>query len=370
MKSLVRALPAIAGHFDQIEIWAVECDVVHPKVNWQKIWAPRFWPARLVWCVLYFHLRAFWRYQVLRQMKPEIIQCTDFYALFADIIYVHFHFARYCQILAEKSAEISLSLPKKSFVMVCWLLEKLCFRFARPKKWLTVSKSMAKRLGEEEHKKSVSILPNAYDPTRFYPGLRQECYDMVRAELGICPNELVFGFSALGDFKRKGFPLLLSAAKLLEQAGHSTKILIVGPELEAIADAVQLNDYGYPREKVIATGRVSNTERYFSAMDAFVFPSHCESFCLVLMEAAAMGIPIFPAAFDGHEMTLVEGKNGARIPWDANGICCTLLEYLPMIREKIRPSLLAHAVSDAQFQEQLLTIYQNLLAKSDAPHHA
>lgn len=360
MKSVVRAFPQIAEAFDEIEVWAVECEPKHPKLNWQRMWAPRIWPLRLIWCVLGFHLRALWRFGILRQPRPDIIQSTDFYALFADVIYVHFHFSRYRQILAEKHNIIVLSHARKWLMFCCQLWERACFLWAGPKIWLTVSDSMAERLRVEEMLEPVRVLPNAYDPVRFNPAVKQLHRGTIRRELGIEDDDIVLGFSALGDFERKGLPLLLQAAQQLRKQGHPVRVLVVGPSIEQVAEGGAFDHKEYSYDQVIATGRVADTERYFSAMDAFVFPSHCESFCLVLLEAAALGIPVFPAAFDGHEMTLVEGENGALIPWNASGIAAVINRSMGLIREHSRSVTLAKGMSDKVFQQELLGIYRDL----------
>ncbi len=360
MKSVVRAFPRVVEAFDEVEVWSVECEVEHPKLNWQPMWAPKLWPLRLIWCVVGFHLRALWRFGILRQPRPDIIQCTDFYALFADVIYVHFHFARYRQIIDSKPGVIVLSLPRKILMGFCRLFESVCFLWAKPRIWLTVSASMAQSLMTAEKLSPVRVLPNAFNPGRFNPQVRQQHRAAMRKELGFSEADMVLGFSALGDFERKGLPLLLTAAKKLLADGAPVKVLIVGPSMEVVAEGKAMEQAGFPLDLITATGRVTETERYFSAMDAFVFPSHCESFCLVLMEAAGLGIPIFPAPFDGHEMTLIQGENGSLIPWDADGIAETLKRFMPMIKQQTSSSQLAKGCSDQEFQQQLLAIYDSI----------
>jgi glycosyltransferase involved in cell wall biosynthesis len=360
MKTIVRAFPAVVEVFDEVEVWSVECEVQHPKLNWQRMWAPKIWPLRMVWCVVGFHLRALWRFGILRQPRPEIIQCTDFYAMFADIIYVHFHFARYKKIVASKPDVIVLPLGRKLFLKVSGALERMCFVWATPLLWLTVSEAMAQSLTQRENLEPVVVLPNAYNPQRFNPAVRETHRAVMRAELGLTPNDVVIGFSALGNLERKGLPLLLEAVRLLRREKHQIKLLIVGPTMDEIAKIDSLDDAALTQSEIIATGHVTDTERYFSAMDAFVFPSHCESFCLVLMEAAALGVPVFPAPFDGHEMTLIEGGNGALIPWDAEGIAEVIIRSMPMIQEQTSTAHLAKGCSDEEFQRRLLAFYESI----------
>lgn len=361
MKSVVRALPDFAELVDEVEVWSVTCEVEHPKLRWDPLWwAPRPWPLRLVWCVLAFHLRAFWRFVILRQPRPELIQCTDFYALFADLIYVHFHFGRYQEIIRSKPGLIQLSFPRRVMVWFCRCFESACFRWASPKLWLTVSESMAGHLADREELCNVKILPNAYDPVRFSAENRRLYRDETRSRFGIMEDELVLGFSAMGDFERKGLPLLLAAADRLVRDGCRIRVLIVGGASADGLSAAELAPAGLPPETILCTGRVTDTERYFAAMDAFVFPSHCESFCLVLLEAAAMGVRIYPAAFDGHEMTLVEGVNGALIPWDADAIALRIKADFATGKPVVEPPVVGKALSDQDFSKALCEIHRRL----------
>ncbi len=370
MKSVVRALPRIAEDFDKVEVWSVTCEVEHPKLEWDPLfWAPRPWPLRLVWTVIAFHLRAFLRFVILRQPRPDIIQCTDFYALFSDVIYVHFHFGRYREIIESKPGVIVLSLSRRLMIFFCRGFEMSCFRWARPRTWLTVSDSMSGHLREREGLSPVEVLPNAYDPKRFSLASRDRHRSSMRSELGFSEGDLVLGFSALGDFERKGLPLLLAAADLLVREGLPIQILVVGASSADGGSMADLAPAGFELDRIHATGRVVETERYFSAMDAFVFPSHCESFCLVLMEAAAMGVRIYPAAFDGHEMTLVEGVNGSCIPWNAEEIAARLRKDHAAGLLKQSHQVTGRAMADDQFQEALAGLYQRLIkaqqSKSD-----
>lgn len=362
LKSVVRALPDLAEKFDEIEVWSVTCEVEHPKLRWDPLWwAPRPWPLRLVWCVIAFHLRAFWRFAILRYPRPQLIQCTDFYALFADLIYVHFHFGRYEEIIRSKPGVIVLSVPRKIMTWFCRRFESACFRWASPKLWLTVSDSMAEHLRGREGLNPVEVLPNAYDPNRFSLTTRRHYRDETRASLGFGDEELVLGFSAMGDFERKGLPLLLEAADLLLKDGFKIRVLIVGaPSADGLPPA-GLAPAGFPSDALLITGRVPDTERYLAAMDAFVFPSHCESFCLVLMEAAAMGVRIYPAAFDGHEMTLVEGENGGLVPWEAAAIADLIRSDLLSGKLANPHHVVGKALADREFSRALGLIHQRLL---------
>jgi glycosyltransferase involved in cell wall biosynthesis len=361
MKSVVRAFPFVVDFFDEIEVWSCDCEIQHPKLNWQKIHAPKLWPLRMLWCIAVAHFRALWRFVILRQPKPDIIQCTDYFALFSNIIYVHFHYARFKEIIKSKPGLIALSKSKFFLFIISSLLERACFCWAKPKVWLTVSDSMALGLTKNERLAPVHVLPNAYCPQRFNPETRIKHRSKVREDLRIADEEIVLGFSALGNLQRKGLSLLLESAQNLRKLNMPIRLLLVGPTRKQLLAEISWNDNLYPIDDIITTGHVVETEKYFSAMDAFVFPSYCESFCLVLMEASAMGIPVFPTAFDGHEMTLIDGCNGALIPWCSRGISDVLQKNLSMILKNQLPCTLSKGITDNEFGAQLIAIYRKII---------
>lgn len=82
-----------------------------------------------------------------------------------------------------------------------------------------------------------------------------------------------------------------------------------------------------------------------------------------------MGVRIYPAAFDGHEMTLVEGVNGSRIPWDAEQIAARLRkDHSEGLLKRVH-EVTGRAMADDQFQEALAGLYERLIkarpSKSD-----
>jgi glycosyltransferase involved in cell wall biosynthesis len=363
MKSVVRAFPHVVDYFDEVEVWSCECEIQHPKLKWKKIHAPKIWPLRMLWLIIVVHFMAFWRFVLLRSPRPAVIQCTDFFAFFADIIYVHFHYRRFRQIIKSNHGKITLTLPKKILYSISYVLERACFCWANPKVWLTVSKSMESGLTKIEGLNPVRLLPNAYNAVRFNPRVRSDHRSEMRKNLQIQDEEIVLGFSALGNLQRKGLQLLLEAAQLLRNDNLPVRLLLVGPNETQLKNEIHWSDQLYPFQDIIIVGRVDDTERYFAAMDAFVFPSHCESFCLVIMEAAAMGIPIFPTAFDGHEMTLIEGVNGYSIPWCSQGISNVLRKSWPLITRDQGSAQLARGISDDRFGPELVSIYKSIVEK-------
>jgi glycosyltransferase involved in cell wall biosynthesis len=98
--------------------------------------------------------------------------------------------------------------------------------------------------------------------------------------------------------------------KLLKRLS-SVKYLIVGDgpdrqRLEQKVTALGLSG------KVIFTGRISESEKvaHYNLADAYVMPSAGEGFGIVLIEAAACGLPIVGSRADGSREALLDGRLG------------------------------------------------------------
>ena len=95
---------------------------------------------------------------------------------------------------------------------------------------------------------------------------------------------------ALGQFERKGLPLLMQA---LATAGlDPVKLIVVGGEADLLAryrEQAEKLDIG---DRVKFVGMQSDVRPFLWCSDVFVFPSLYETFSLVTYEAAAAGLPI------------------------------------------------------------------------------
>ena len=146
---------------------------------------------------------------------------------------------------------------------------------------------------------------NNFDPAKSH---RSE----VRDEFGVKKNNLLIGM--MGRFSPgKGHEEFLSAAKILAGKYNNLKFMIVGKasygeeeyekEIKALAS-------GPLNKNIIFTGFRTDTADILSAMDIFVFPSHAESFGMVLIEAMAMERPTVSADAEGVLDITIDGETG------------------------------------------------------------
>jgi glycosyltransferase involved in cell wall biosynthesis len=161
----------------------------------------------------------------------------------------------------------------------------------------------------------VLTLHDAVDLSQFNPASVDR--QAVRASLGIPPGMLLFGF--VGRFSPgKGHEELLDAAALLVKKGRTFHLGVAGEashgeeqyatEIRARAHTLNLD------ANVTFLGYRADIPAVMSAFDVLVFPSHAESFGVVLIEGMAMERPVVATNCDGVVDIVVDGETGIMVP--------------------------------------------------------
>jgi glycosyltransferase involved in cell wall biosynthesis len=164
---------------------------------------------------------------------------------------------------------------------------------------------------------------------------------------------LTVGRMAAGE-RYKGFDEVINVMPRLLQRFPELRYLIVGDgsdrsRLEAKVKALGLSTH------VVFAGHVPETEKvaHYNLADVFVMPSYGEGFGIVLIEAAACGVPIVGSAVDGSRDTLLDGRLGHLVdPADAN----QLLEVISAVLvsgPRPNPSSLIKAFSTYRFRARV-----------------
>jgi len=115
-------------------------------------------------------------------------------------------------------------------------------------------------------------------------------------------------------------------------------------------------------------GMREDIERVYAAMDILVFPSHREAFPRVLMEAAAMGLPLVASRVSGCKRCVREGENGFLVPvGDASGFARRALELAGSPELRARMGAASRRLALAEFDERevfrkVAECYRELLA--------
>jgi glycosyltransferase involved in cell wall biosynthesis len=353
-------LRALAAEHD-FTVFAVEFENPCPeKIRFVRVPSPKR-PLALLFVV--YHLMAplcYLFYRLRGGAKFDLIQALESNLSFGDLLYSHFCHRMYLKHHWSKSGAKGLRGWFR------WLDHKLhawmeSFTYPRAKQVVVPSRGLARELRAEfpyiENK--LTVLPNPISLQRLQ---MPDEFDRsaFRHSLGIEEQDLVALFVALGQFERKGLPLLLQA--LCTAGMERVKLIVVGGEADLIArfGGPAVRDQLGNRVKFV--GMQSDVRPYLWSSDVFVFPSLYETFSLVTYEAAASGLPIVVSQLYGVEDLLQDGDNGFLIETTVAGVREGLERVLalsPADRHAMgqRARLAASACSEEHFVDAWRAFY-------------
>lgn len=149
------------------------------------------------------------------------------------------------------------------------------------------------------------------------------------ADLGISSDCFIIGNVATLE-PRKGHKFLIDAFKKVieKHKNKSIKLIIVsdGYERENLVNYVDKLDL---KEKVIFTGYREDIEELMAIMDVFVLSSLREGLPRVLVQAAAVGIPLIAFNVDGVPEIIKNNYNGFLVrPKDVEELADRIIRYI------------------------------------------
>jgi glycosyltransferase involved in cell wall biosynthesis len=150
----------------------------------------------------------------------------------------------------------------------------------------------------------LQVIPIGIDCADFSPSPAKRKEARLRCSL----HEGHFTFLSVGRFVvQKDYPNLLQAFALLRH--RSWTLLIAGsgplqPELERLRDELSLTNH------VRFVGVRQDVRDWYYAADAFVLGSAVEGMPVVLLEAAAAGLPAVVTDAGGNPEVVIDGKTG------------------------------------------------------------
>jgi glycosyltransferase involved in cell wall biosynthesis len=134
----------------------------------------------------------------------------------------------------------------------------------------------------------------------------------LKKQLGI-KGFFVFGF--LGRIiDRKGISELIQAFLSIYASNNNVRLLIVGPVEESQLKNKEIIEIIKGYEGIVWPGRTDNVPLFLSIMDVFVLPAWWEGFGNVLVQAAAMSIPVISTSGTGTIDAVSDGYNGIVVP--------------------------------------------------------
>ena len=221
----------------------------------------------------------------------------------------------------------------------------------------------------------VLTLHDSIDTDLFSP----HCVDRftVRRELGFEDNITVVGF--VGRFSPgKGHEEFLEAASILSKERPHVRFLVVGEAShgeERYEQKIRALSHGLGLDRrVTFTGYREDIPEVMASFDIFAFPSHAESFGVVLIEAMAMERPVVSTNCDGVLDIVVDGETGIYVhPRNAPELAAALLRLIdnPGLGERMGKSgrrRVEELFNQRKQMRRLEEIYCDLLGERVSSH--
>jgi len=169
---------------------------------------------------------------------------------------------------------------------------------------------------------------------------------LVAATMRILPGENDFIILAIGKLtKRKGVEDLITAF-LKSKIVSRSKLVLIGtfePEEEALSQETIQTIREHPR--VVQIDWTEHVEHHLALADVLVQPSHEEGFSNVLLEAAAMQVPIICSNCIGNTSFIKQQKTGLVFPVGEVSVLKEALEFAFVKQDTLA------SYADALFEE-------------------
>ncbi len=176
----------------------------------------------------------------------------------------------------------------------------------------------------------VITLHDSIDTDLFSP--RRVDRTRTRKEFGMSDDTTVIGF--VGRFSPgKGHEELLEAASILSKRHSTIHFLVVGEAShgeERYEQKIRSLSHTLGLDSIVTfTGYRTDIPEVMAAFDIFAFPSHAESFGVVLIEAMAMERPVVSTNCDGVLDIVVDGKTGLYVhPRNSSELAAALSQLI------------------------------------------
>lgn len=343
-------------------VFSVEFENPDPQaITWIRVPAPTR-PLALLFVV--FHLLApvmYIMYKIRTGERFDLVQSVESDLCFGSVVYSHFSHTTYLR--------HHMTTRHGLRGMLRWIDNWLHaraehFRYPAAELIVTPSTGLA-----EELKRDFQVAPERVNViANPIPVKRMERPDdfereNFRHQLGFTSLDFVLVFSALGQFDRKGLPLIFESLEAPSQV--QTKLLVVGGEADLISEYRRRANAMGIGDRIYFVGMQSDVRPFLWSGDAFILPSAYESFSLVTYEAAAAGLPILAPPLNGICDLLRDGENGFLVTRSKSSIT-SALEHLTALPEKERKAMGHNAQQSAgRFSEERFVnawrdLYNNL----------
>jgi glycosyltransferase involved in cell wall biosynthesis len=349
---------------DEVEFHVISTelsDALRPLVKWHRLRTPRRpFPLRYVAFYLVAGIR-------LRRLRVDVVHTLG--AIVPNRVDVatvhacHAGFVRATGALAPAGAPILRRINTAVSRVLSLAAERWTYRPSRVRTVAAVSTGVSQELQHHYPGVRVEITPNGVDTDRFRPD--PDVRRGLRLEEGIDLDQFVALFVG-GNWDHKGLPIAIeSIAKGREMGSPIDELWVVGSGDTALSRSIAMSHDVADAVKFF--GSRPDVERFYKAADCFVLPSLYEAFSLVLLEAAASGLPIITtpvngvAELDGDRAMLIVDRSA-----DALAKAIADLRTDPDLIDRLSQAGRARALSYtwADSVESVLRIYRDLVSEA------
>jgi glycosyltransferase involved in cell wall biosynthesis len=208
----------------------------------------------------------------------------------------------------------------------------------------------------------VTCVPSAVDTRTYRPGGDR---GWLNAEFGLPADALVVAMAAQ-FIPRKGHDTLLAALPPVLERHPRLRVLLFGqgPLRDEVSAEVQRRGWA---DRVLLPGFRDDLARILPALDVLVHPARMEGLGVVLLQAAACGIPLVAARAGGIPEVCIDGETGWLVqPGDAAGLAAALDAGLSDPVEARRRGAAGRALVERAFSVEAMVagnraVYEKLL---------
>jgi UDP-glucose:(heptosyl)LPS alpha-1,3-glucosyltransferase len=209
----------------------------------------------------------------------------------------------------------------------------------------------------------IRVVYNGVDTDRFSPEGRPRFRQLVRRRLGIA-DETVVALIVAHNFRLKGVPTLLRAMGRLAAERLPVHLVVVGGKhlrpWRRMAGRLRIDG------AVSFVGPQEETAPYYAAADVYVHPTFYDTCSLVVLEAAASGLPVITTRINGVSELLTERVDSLLLadPADAEELAEQMRALLDeSLRQKMgtaaRQTALRHTLN--RNVEEMLAVYEEVV---------
>lgn len=183
------------------------------------------------------------------------------------------------------------------------------------------SESLIKNYPKTQNK--IHLISNGVDVEKFSPN--ENTRATIRNQLGFTQNEFMMIFVG-HEFRRKGLSIAIDSLKHLP---NNVFLVVVGGNSTSEIDAAKIQAAKICiGERIRFLGRRSDVNELMCGADAFVLPTHYETWALVGLEAMSCGTPAIMTAVGGIKEYLKDGVNGYFIERTAEDLAKKILDLM------------------------------------------